>query len=80
MREIDTIAAESAFPDQHGDFRGVGRGAEGRGIDHHAGKPRGQWQLPQSLSFLGNAPVSVDGAEFRKQCPGFGQRRPRRRI
>ena len=80
MGEIDIVTAESALADQHRDFGCVERGAKGRGIDHHARKPRRQRQLPQLLSFIGDAPIGVDGAKLRQQGLCFRERRARRWV
>jgi hypothetical protein len=79
MGKIDIVAAKASFADEDGDLGSLSRSAEGRRIDHHAGKPRRQRQAPQFLSFVGDAPV-VEGAERREQGLRLDQRRAWRRI
>ena len=45
-----------------------------RGIDHHAGEPRRQRQLPQLAALVGDAALRVDGAKLGEQRPRLGQR------
>ena len=52
-------------------------GALGRGIDHHARKPRRQRQRAQLAAFVGDAAVGVDGAAAR-QASAFASLQARR--
>jgi len=80
MGEINVVAAEPTFADQHRNFGSLARGVFGGSVDHHAGEPWRKRQLPQLLSFLGDAAIGVDGAKLREQGLRFRQRRTRRWI
>ena len=67
MREIDVVAAKSAFGQHQRDFRRQQRRAPRGRIDNHARQPRRQRQCAQRFPFVGDATGCIERAEFAQQ-------------
>ena len=80
MPQIDVVAAKTAFGENGGDVCGQRTRAFGRGIDHHARKPRWQRERAQFPALVGDAAVRVDSAKLNEECPRFAERGLRWRI
>jgi len=77
--EIDAVAAEFAFGEHSGNFRGLFARAKAMGIHDHACQPRRQRQGPQAPALLGDPAIGIERPEFAQQASRLLQRGRRRR-